>query len=101
MGISKSTYEIFTVKRLGLTGKNTYVVFRQVDSDKAHPIDYATIGEMAARFETAYKNAGYFEMLEVFRTYMIQGYECKIFLVILEKDIMKISLCFLMNISKR
>lgn len=85
IAIPESVYRKFTGKSLNLTGENAYVVFQQVSGDKAHPIDYATISEMAIHFGSAYIHSGYLTEREIFRIYKIQGQERRVVLGYLGK----------------
>lgn len=80
IGIAESTYQMLTGKQLGLTGENIYIVYQQISSDKAHPIDYANIDEPACHFGSGYRNTGYVDFFKMFHHYSVQGSERNILL---------------------
>lgn len=76
IGIPESVYRQFTGKTLELTGKNIHVVFQQLSSDKAHSVDYYSLGEQSLHFGSGYKQGGIFaEPIPCFRYYKVQGIE--------------------------
>lgn len=80
IGIAESTYQRLTGKNLGLSGENIYIVYQQISSDKAHPIDYANIGKQAFHFGSGYHNTGYIDLFKIFHHCSVQGFERNILL---------------------
>lgn len=79
IGIPENTYFQLTGKKLNLEGQSIYIVYHQMPGDKAHPIDYTTLGNQKLHFGSAYLNGGFKqnELTHFFREYKVSGYERK------------------------